>query len=305
MAVTVSRGYQTITAFGLESTAGTPVSVTEYIETQAANPGIAIDRQDFTGMHGTRSVTKDAQADGNKPYDPTFSFHARDNIVGNFLYWAMGGGNNTAPTIGEDLPSFTTIIDSNTRKHQIAGCKVNTLTMSSATNEPLLFAAACFGMNYVDAVGNVTTPTYDDQASNPIYMHSGMTLTVDSSSVIDVHSLSCEFSNGLNGDHFANSATRTVVPEGKREIGLTLNLDWDSVPMTDRGVWTKFLSGATASISAQYSDGSNTLTFAWPYVVYTGVPVDISDAGDITSDVPARACASAPGTRDEMTVTLA
>ncbi len=296
------RGWEVICGAGLESTPGTPVALTEYYEIQSENMLREPDIQDFTGLTGARGQSKTSRREGNIALGGDINIPARQNIIGNWLYWAMGGGNGGAPSLdNETLPTFTLCLDRVVRKGTFAGTKIDTLELASETNGHLLIHPTMLAMNYTDAVGGSTTPSYDDQVTYPILMHHGLTLTVDGSA-IELNKLNLTLNNNLDGDHFVNSQYRTVIPEGRREIALTLGCDWDIQTMTTRAVWTKFLSGSTAALIATYSDGSNTVVFTLPYVRIGAVPVSAGGVEPLYPDVTAFADDSGPAVSDAMTI---
>jgi hypothetical protein len=122
---------------------------------------------------------------------------------------------------------------------------------------------------------------------------------------IELHSIGHTINNNLADDHFVNSQYRTTIPEQRRTIELALNVDWDELTMVTRGLWTKFLSGATAALVAVYTDGAHTLTLTYPYVTVTGVPVGTDGPDYMRVDVTAVADDSGPGVADAMTAVLA
>ena len=236
MASTPVKGWEVIVGAGLEGTPGTPVALTEYYEIQSENMLYEPDIQDFTGLTGARGQSKTSRREGNVALGGDINVHARQNIIGNWLYWAMGGGNGGAPSLdNEVLPSITLVVDRIVRKATFSGCKIDTLELASETNGPLLIHPSMLAMNYTDAVGGSVTPSYDDQVTYPILMHHGLTLTVDGDA-IELNKLNLTISNNLDGDHFVNSQFRTVIPEARREIALTLGCDWDIQTMTTEAV---------------------------------------------------------------------
>lgn len=302
MANNPTRGWQVILGVGLESTPGTPVTPTEWYEIQSEGIRPEPDIQDFTGLSGVRGTSRTSRVCGNVPVGGDLNVHARQNIIGNWLYWAMGGGNGAAPTLANTaLPSLTVAVDRIVKKFIANGCKVGTLELSSETNGPLTIHPTLVGMGYSDGAGGVTTPSYDDQVTYPILMHHGLTLTVGGNA-IELHRFNATIENNLNMDHFVNSQYRTVVPEGRREINLTLGLDWDTLTMVTRAIWTNFLAGTTAQLVARYSDGVHYVSFTFPYVRYTGAPLGTEGVGDIVFDVTAAVDDSGPGVTDSMTV---
>lgn len=302
MASTVRKGWEVIVGAGLEGTPGTPVALTEYYEIQSENMIIEPDIQDFTGLTGARGQSKTSRREGNVALGGDINVHARQNIIGNWLYWAMGGGNGGAPSLDNGvLPTITLCVDRVVRKVTFSGCKIDTLELSSEANGPLLIHPSMLAMNYVEGAGGSTTPSYDNQVTHPILMHHGLILTVDGSA-IELNKLNLTLNNNLDGDHFVNSQFRTVIPETRREIALTLGCDWDLQTMTTRAVWTKFLNGATAELIAKYSDGSNDVTFTLPYVRITAVPAVADGVDPIYPDVTAVADDSGPAVSDALTI---
>lgn len=302
MSSTPIKGWEVIVGAGLEGTPGIPVTITEFYEIQSENMLYEPDIQDFTGLTGARGTSKTSRRAGNIALGGDINVHARQNIIGNWLYWAMGGGNGGSPSLDNGvLPTITLVVDRVVRKATFAGCKIDTLELASEVNGPLLIHPSMLAMNYTDAIGGSTTPSYDDQVTYPILMHHGLTLTVDGSS-IELNKMNLTLNNNLDGDHFVNSQFRTVIPETRREIALTLGCDWDTQTMVTRAVWTKFLSGSTAALVATYTDGSNSVAFTMPYVRITAVPGVADGVDAMYPDVTAMADDSGPAVSDALTV---
>lgn len=305
MASDQGKGYETIFGVGLESTPGTPVAATEWYELLTENIRPEPEYLDLTGLTGARGSSTTSRRQGNIPVGGDVTMHTRQNLLGNWLYWAMGGGSGVSPSLDNNtLPSLTLECDKKIRKITTNGNKVGSLEMTSDTNGPLVLHPTFVGMGYTGAAGGITTPSYDDQDNYPILMHHGLTLTVGGSA-IELHNLGLTILNNPEEGHFVNSQTRTAIPEGRREINLSLGLDWDIQTMTTRAVWTDFLAGNTASLIATYSDGSHSAAFTMGYVSYTGAPIGVDGPGAMTVDVSAVADDSGPASSDALVVVFA
>lgn len=297
-----TQGRKVVVGCGLEGDAGVAVVPTLF-------PGITGEgfirnpnRQDITGLNGTRSHHYQATAEGNIDARGSFVFPARKQWFSYVLYWAMGGGSSNAPTLAETAKTITCEVDKVVRVLTYAGCKIGTLELTSESNNPLIVNVNdVIAMSVTDAVaGTATTPVRT--ITDNLIMHHGLTMTVDGGSVY-CNSLNLTLSNALEDDHFQNSVSRTAVPEGDRLVTGELTVDWSIANAVTRGMWTKFVSGATASITAAYSDGTNTLTFTMAQCHYHegDRPVGADGRGTIFDTAPFQAKASAAGVADELT----
>jgi len=298
-----TQGRKFCIGFGLEADAGVAVTPTLFPELQSEGFTYNPNRQDLTGLNGTRSHHYQATAEGNIDGRGALTFHARKQWLQYILYWVMGGGNANAPTLAETVKALTVELDASVRVLTYAGCKIGTTELTSESNMPMLVSLDnILAMSVTDAAaGTQTSPTRT--ITDSYIMHHGLTLTVDGGSMY-CNSFMLRIGNELEEDHFQNSQSRTAIPEGDRLVVGQLVPDWSVANAVTRGTWTKFLSGATASITAAYSDGSNTLTFTMPYVHYhEGTrPPSVDGRGTIFDDVNFQAKASAAGSADEITV---
>ena len=297
-----TQGREFTIGLGLEGDAGTAVVPVLF-------PGIISEgfprnpnRQDVTGLNGSRSHHYQATAEGNIDGRGSFSFHARKQWLMHVLFWAMGGGSANVPSLGETLPTFTTELDAEVRVLTFAGSKIGTLELSSESNAPLqVNVNDILAMSVADAVaGTQTAPVRT--ITDAFMMHHGLTLTIDGGAV-RCNSILTVIENMLEDDHFQNSTSRTAIPEGDRVIRGEIVPDWSVANAVTRGMWTKFVSGATASIALAYSDGTNTLTLTMPRCHYHegDRPPSADSRGTIFDTVPFQAKASAAGSQDELT----
>jgi len=297
-----SQGRNVVVGIGLEGDAGVAVVPVLF-------PGITTEgfrwnpnRQDITGLNGSRSHHYQATAEGNIDGTGTFAFNSRKQWLQNVLYWAMGGGNANAPTLADTIKSLTMEVDKVVRVITYAGCKIGTLVLSSESNNPLMINCNdILAMSIADDVaGTATSPIRT--ITDGLMMHHGLTVTVDGGTITcNSHVLNLE--NMLEDDHFQNSQSRTAIPEGDRIIHGTIIPDWSVANAVTRQTWTKFVSGATASIAAAYTDGTNILTLTMPRCHYhEGDRAPGTDTrGTFYDDVRYQAKASAAGVADEMT----
>lgn len=299
---TTTQGRKVVVGCGLEGDAGVAVTPTLFPGITAEGFNYEPNRQDVTGLNGTRSHHYQATAEGNIDGRGSFSFNARKQWLSYVLYWAMGGGNANAPTLAETAKAITCEVDKSVRVLTYAGCKIGTLELTSESNNPLIVNVNdILAMSVTDAAaGTATSP--DRSITDNFMMHHGLTLTVDSGTMY-CNSLMLTLSNALEDDHFQNSTSRTAVPEGDRLITGEIAIDWSIANAVTRGTWTKFLSGATASIVAAYSDGTNTLTFTMARCHYHegDRPAKGDSRGTIFDTVPFQAKASVAGVQDELT----
>lgn len=295
-----SQGRNFVVGLGLEGDAGVPVVPTLFPEIQSETFSYDPSRQDFVGLSGTRSHHKQASADGNIVTAGGFVFNARKEWLDDILYWAMGGGNAATPTLADAVKPLTVEVDKVTRVLTYGGCKITTLEFASESNGPLVVTPTFVPMNVSDAAaGTGTAP--DRTIADVLLMHHQLTLTVDADTIY-ANSFGLTIDNLVEDDHFQNSQSRTAVPEGDRTVMGTISMDWNVANAVTRGVWTKFLSGATASITPVYNDGSNILTFVMANCHYTaGGPPGADGRGTVPWEVPFQAKSSAAGVSDEIT----
>ena len=259
-------------------------------------------RQDVTGLNGSRSHHYQATAEGNIDGRGAFPFYARKQWLQHILYYVMGGGSSNAPTLAETIKSVTFEVDKSVRVLTYAGCKIGTLELNSESNLPLVVNVNdILAMSIADAVAGTQTAPIRTITDN-LMMHHGLTLTVDGGSVT-CNSMNTVIENMLEDDHFQNSRSRTAIPEGDRIVRGSMVPDWSVANAVTRGTWTKFVSGATASITAAYGDGTNTLTLTMPRCHYHegDRPPSGDSRGTIFDTIPFQAKASVAGTQDELT----
>lgn len=295
-----AQGRNFVVGLGLEGDAGTPVTPTLFPAIQSETFSYDPSRQDFTGLNGTRSHHKQATADGNIVTAGGFVFNARKEYFDDILYWTLGGGNATTPTLADAVLPLTLEVDKVTRVLTYGGCKITTLEMTSESNGPLVVTPTVVPMNVSDAAaGTGTSPTRT--ITDVLLMHHNLTLTVDAGTIY-ANSFGLTIDNLVEDDHFQNSQSRTAVPEGDRTVMGTVSMDWNVANAVTRGAWTKFLSGATASITAVYTDGTNILTFVMANCHYTaGGPAQADSRGTVPWEVPFQAKSSNAGISDELT----
>jgi hypothetical protein len=214
----------------------------------------------------------------------------------------MGGGNATTPSLAETIKSLTFEVDKSVRVLTYAGCKIGTLELNSQANLPMeVRVNDIIAMSMADAAaGTQTSPIRT--ITDSYMMHHGLTLTVDGSSMY-CNSMLTVMENMLEDDHFQNSVSRTAIPEGDRIVRGEFVVDWSVSNAVTKGVWTKFVNGATASIAAAYTDGTNTLTLTMPRVHYHegDRPPSADSRQTIYDTVPFQAKGSAAGVQDEIT----
>jgi len=287
----------------VEANAGVAVIPTQFPELISEGFMRNPNRQDITGLNGSRSHHSQATAEGNIDARGAFSMNARKQWLRHILYWTLGGGNENAPTLAETVKTFTAEVDTSVRVLTYAGCKIGTLELTSESNNPLIVNVSdVIAMSVADAVaGTATSPTRT--ITNALMMHHALTLTVDGSAMY-CNSYAMTINNALEDDHFQNSVSRVAIPEGDRIITGSVVADWSVLNAVTRGTWTKFVSGATASLSAAYSDGTNTLTFTMPRVHYHegDRPPSADSRGTIFDTIPFQAKSSNAGLQDELTV---
>jgi hypothetical protein len=295
-----AKGRNFYVGLGLEGDAGVHANPTLWPEIQSETLGYDPSRQDFVGLSGTRSHHYQSVADGNIVTGGGFVFNARKQWFDDILFWAMGGGNAGSPSLAETVKPLTIQkhMDYAGQAVEYLGCKITTLELASESNGPLVVTVTVVPMGVTTGV---TADAATRTISDPLMMHHHLTLTIDGGSVY-CNSLGLTLDNAVEDDHFQNSQSRTAVPEGDRLVSGNIAIDWNAANAVTRGIWTKFLSGATASLAMAYNDGTNTLTFTMAQVKYTaGGPPQADGRGTIPWEVPFSALSSAAGTQDEIT----
>ena len=297
---TVAQGRKFFVGFGVEGDAGVAAAPTVWPELTSESFSYDPSRQDFIGLSGSRSHHYQAVEDGNIVTAGGVVFPCRKEWLDDVLYWAMGGGNAAAPTLAETLPTVTSQVykDLATEALDYLGCKITTLELTSESNGPLIATPTFVPMGVTTGV---TPDAVTRTITDPFLMHHHLTLTVDGGTIY-CSSIALTIDNAVEDGHFMNSQSRVAVPAGDRMITGTITCDWNAANATTRGIWTKFLSGATASIAPVYADGSNTLTMTMPRCVYpAGGPPQGDDRAMIQWEVPFEAKSSAAGVQDEFT----
>ena len=301
-----TMGWQYQCGIGLESVAGVAVTPTEFVELRSETMGYAIDRQDLVGLSGKRGHHKQAVVDGTIDGGGDLVFLARTSLLGNFLYWAMGGGNNTAPSLANGIKPLTIEMDRKVYVFTYAGCKINQMQMQSSANNPVEVTASILPMSIaVGAAGSETTPDYGTTQNSPILMHHTLTLTYGGQT-ITCHSCNLTINNALEDDHWENSQSRTALPEGDRIITVNFGINWNVANMTTKAVWTNFVAsnGTNAALTYALTDGSTTWTFTMSNLELLTIPPASGGRGRVAPEVTAEAKSSAITADDALTIAM-
>lgn len=215
-------------------------------------------------INGSRSEFAESVVPGIKRPGGTIVLEPRPDDLPLLMQICMGGtpSGNTIP-LAETQPSF--YIDhawGTTAAQRFSGCRVSRWSLSSRKDEKLVLSMDVLATDWSD----ITFPTISFSTEVP-YSHHQSTLSLRIRNAGGAYTSytspewSLEGDNALDGEHHENSATRTEMPEGRRQIRLGM----DS-PYVD-GTKTVFDIYGSAGVlglegTLAWVNGADSLTFA-------------------------------------------
>lgn len=260
----------------LESSWGVPVAATRYVEARRADIARLVSYEIPDTLRGTRA-RRQIRA-GAESYAGGIGFDVSASGVGELLKATFGTVTTTLVTSTADghvyehtfrrtdataLPSLT--IEQNMgglTSRQIAGVRVNRLTLSLAPGHSLAGEADCRGQS--EALITPTTPSYT--LDEPLH-HTGFTAEVDGEESREIEAFELSFGNNLVDDILTagGSASIARLPAGTFAVSGRMALGFESVDAYQT------FTGADMT-SLQFTLAGATIVSTWRYLLQVDLP---------------------------------
>lgn len=274
---------------------GASAPVSEAYEFLRESLGLLEELVDSHGLRGTRSHAAEAVRQGVRRVGGSIAMNPTVAQLSTLLPRILGAsasGNTYA--LAETLPSFVVSVDRVAKVFSYSGCKVQRALFRGAAGEPLELTLELLGID--ETVANAGSfPSLTLDTSTSFLMFHDLTLTV-AGSAYPAHDFELIIDNVLDGQRLFNSQTRVSIPEGDRNITLRTKLPFGDATAL-------YAAGAGGvSVSAVFTNGGTSLTFALPAVQFPRVSPTVPGRGEIL--LPLLGIARTSGSTDELTVTL-
>jgi hypothetical protein len=285
--------------FGPETTWGTAVTPTRYIEFLSESLKRNQSGVVSNGIQPYRGATAYKRTTIAPGGDIAFEMCPED--VPTLIYHVLGGASTSGSSIythtlkpAVSLPTGLTFeIDRDVAYFIYEGSKINTFSMSFAPNEIITGSASVISENETGTIGaSGNTPSYS--SAEPFTgIQAAVEIDVDggNNSYASQGVMAADFS--ISNDIFAGKYElggnkRAALMEQKRSVTGKLNIEFD-----DLTLYNLFVNGTSTSLritltSDQLISGStyHSMTIVFPKIVYTGETPVMGGPGIITVDCP-------------------
>lgn len=312
MAIEIGRGSH----IGLaeESTYGTSVSPTDFIEVRSIGLGLELPRNYFDEHLTSRTV----QGYITENQDTSGSIEMYGMYEGLELLFKHALGSVSSSQVGstsayehtfslsESLPTGLTVYAlKGSQAFEYPGCKVATLTLSQEAGQPLMVSAELIG-NGVETKVSTETPTYPSWL--PIHFGQISTLDINNSEA-KVQSFELVITNPFADDIYtlatSDQGTREdIIENGKREIMCNMSVYADGYTLYDL-----YRDSTEHPVDITYTgseaDGGEDykLSISLPNVIAEGEAPNPEDMGPISHNFNVRALKNSSNS-DELEIKL-
>lgn len=207
------------------------------------------------GIRGIRGRQSESVVEGTYGVDGDLVLEPRIDEIEALLELALGGTASAHVVNPADLlPEFLLDVAKGNDSYRYAGCKVNSLTIRSAANQPLQFALSIAGKTEA----SITFPDIRStlSAARP-FIHHQCVFTIGGTAR-KVANVELTINNALILDRFFNSQTRTEIPEGDRIC--TVAADFPNT--TDENDLYNIAIAGLGTNSIVWSSGGTSLSLA-------------------------------------------
>jgi len=166
-----------------------------------------------------------------------------------------------------DLPQFTLEMQkAGESEVRLIGCKTNTATFRSTTNEPLELEMNIVAMSGERDGGDHTA--FDNTAWIAVapMMHGQMSIDATAEAWLggatgpECRTFEFTINNNLDIEGYTNSQTRKIIPVGMFELTGSMEIPYNA---TTAGFWVEMVNAAKVKFEVAYTDGVNTMTCAF------------------------------------------
>lgn len=168
-----------------------------------------------------------------------------------------------------ELPMFTVECDkAGMNDVRLIGTKVNTAKFSSAGNQPLLIDLAILSQSGERDSGDFQAVSHTAWLAQKPFMHGNLAFDATAHAFLggatgpQPRSIEFTVNNNLEGgdDVYANSVNRSFIPEGLFTVEGTMEIPYNT---TSKAFWTALVAATKCKFTLTYSDGTNTVAFAF------------------------------------------
>lgn len=304
-------GWGTLLGFGEETTWGTKITATNFMEFSSESLKKTIEEEKLeslgTGRSFARRVQKEVGVEGSISYNlhPVDGIkllkHALMGTVTSAVIGATVGYNHTfsasdMSSITQKGLSFEVRPDKDTTTaFYFTGCRVNEFKISGEIGKPIAAEVSLIGKDATTGAFATTTAAYSP--ANPFmfnhvtFQFDGTIASMTSTSVENIVSFELSINNNLQSDENARSLGTdllTALPPGRRDISLSVVQRYDTTTAFDR-----FRQGSQGAVRLKFDTGqtigSALTTYSMfidlPKVYYKSVETEIGGAEIITHNV--------------------
>jgi hypothetical protein len=281
-----ATGAETRVAIVAETTPGTtPVTPTmlvlpitkldlEYTQSTYEDTSIQGDRMERYAIAGLRKVTGSLSANlSHLNYGPLL----QTAMFGTFASKVLKTGITLNTLTIEEWHIDTT------KGFVSTGCFADKLSVKVPVNGIVTIDATINGMNYTTETSSLASSPTAAVVEAP-YTHLGGTLTEGGSTIGYLTAIDLTIDNGATALNVLGAQTPTGYTPGMSKVTGTITA-W----FQDLTLLNKFLNQTASSINFTLTDGTNTLQFNLPNVVYVGLKKPVAGQGAIVLTLPFKA----------------
>lgn len=293
----MASGFLGFIGIGKETTWGTPVAVTDYVEAMSESLKLDIDRfpiknitnryEEPSDQAGVKRITGDISLAGNPSQIGHFlkgalqtksvSIIASGSLWTNTFMSLKSGDEFSADT---PLQPYTVeVFRDVTSSAQYAGCVVDTLAINLQPNQDVRFTAAFIGKDQASIAA--TTATFPNSPVAPFRFDTA-SLQIGGAATAKLEALTVEIANNLNGIPRLN-ASDTIAAIRMSDFQM-VNIS-GTVEFTSLDEYDDFVAQTEQALVVSVTKASSfAMTIDIPKMVYTAFPTGISGRERLSID---------------------
>jgi len=274
---------------GAESTVGTAITPTNFLEVTDESIKLNVERVESKGLRtGRRVLGSTGWAAGNQSVTGDVSFEVGSKGFGLLFKHMLGTNTTTTPggattrrlhtaeVATQDTLALTcqvarTDVAGTQHKFTYAGCKVDNWELSGAISDFLQLKITVDGKSEAVVAGAPTTATYP--TGSPL-VYTGASMTIDGGAASQITAFSVKSDNGLAKErYFLGSAQKSEQVEASmRTIDGSFDCEWTGLTQ-----YNKFINGTAAALVFKYETAAiiegaakGSVTITLPIVRFDG-----------------------------------
>lgn len=147
----------------------------------------------------------------------------------------------------------------------------NSFTLTAPIDGLVTVDFEFMGMRETVATSSIDANGYSPSADKVPFTHCGGTILEGGAPVGVVNSISLTLTNNMNADFYWGSCSTGDIVPGRVDVTGTLDVFFTSAAM-----YNKFVNKTQSSLEFTLSNGTDTVTFKLPKIVYTGADLPIA-----------------------------